>query len=144
VYTFMLLIRCVQIDICILLAFMKLVCQFLFVFVWRHYNGRRKRLASNFFNFAGISPTAKWIAQYEIMSCNITIYHKKNESYGCIKLNKTINVIICNMATAILTKLIEGRVQSWSNLADLCVGEACYGLSARKCSVNLGYQQQWL
>jgi hypothetical protein len=44
VYKFILLIRCVQIYICILLAFVKLMCRFLFVFVWRHCNGRRKHL----------------------------------------------------------------------------------------------------
>jgi hypothetical protein len=48
----MLLIQCVQIDItnsmCTnLLAFIKHICHFLFV--WRHGNGRRKRLASTFY-----------------------------------------------------------------------------------------------
>ena len=45
---FILLIQCVQIYICILLAFVKLLCHFLFVFVWHHCNARRKRLASKF------------------------------------------------------------------------------------------------
>ena len=87
-YKFMLLIRCVQIYICILLAFVKLMYHFLFVFVWRHCNWRRKRLASKFKNFARISPTAKWIVQYESMSWNMTIYHKKRITnvYGFIIL----------------------------------------------------------
>ena len=58
-----------------------------------HCNGRWKCLASKFYNFAGISPTAKFIVQYEILPCNMTIYRKKNELYGLIILYQTINVI---------------------------------------------------
>jgi len=56
-YKFILLIRCVQIYICILLALVKLLYHILFV--WRHCKGRRKRLASKFLNFTGILPTTK-------------------------------------------------------------------------------------
>jgi hypothetical protein len=93
VHKFILLIRCVQIYICILLTFVNLLCHFLFVFVWRHCNERRKLLASKFSNFAGFRPPLN--RSFNMKSCRaIWRFITKNESYGFIILYKTINVMI--------------------------------------------------
>jgi len=108
VYKFILLILCVQIYICILLAFVKLLCHFLFVFVWRHCNGRRKQLASKFKDFAGISPTAN--KSFNMKTCRaIWRFITKNELYGFIILYKTINVIMVFIVTLCQFSVISGH-----------------------------------
>jgi hypothetical protein len=73
--------------------FVKLLCHFLFVFVWHHCNGCR--LAGKFWNLARISPTAK----IDQIPLNMKTFRaicwliRKNELYGFIILYKTINVI---------------------------------------------------
>ena len=88
-YKFILLIRCVQIYICNLLAFVKLMCHFLFV--WRHCNERRKRL--NLKILPGFRPPLN--RSFNMKSCRaIWWFITKNELYGFIILYKTMNVII--------------------------------------------------
>ena len=121
-YKFILQIQCVHIYICILLAFVKLLCHFLFVFVWRHCKGRRKRLASKFKILSGFHPPLNRL--FNMKFCRaIWRFITKNELYGFIILYKTINVI----NVVIDNRGCFGGI--WSSIPN--VGDTCYYIYKR-------------
>ena len=88
----------------------------MFMFVWRHCIGCRKRLAGKFINLIGTSPTAENrsdTVQYENMPCTIMI--KKNEFYGFIivrKKNKCNNTDNGRWYNHFMHDVIQWKVRS--------------------------------